>query len=106
MARSLFLPIIIGAFALPTAGSGYAEPGKEATRTAGQQAVGLDDVIGVATQEADGTILLQLRAEGPDGAIGDGLLRYPPADKDYAMIARHVGPILKGGSVPVRPFTP
>lgn len=104
MARSLFLPIIIGALTLSAASSGYAEPGKEATRTAKRQAVGLDDVIGVATQEADGTIVLQLRAEGPDGAIGDGLSRYPPGDKDYAMVASHVGPIPKGGSVPVRPF--
>lgn len=60
--------------------------------------------IGVATQEADGTIVLQLRAEGTDGAIGDAQFRYPPTHKDYQMIARHVGQIPKGGSVSVKPF--
>ena len=60
--------------------------------------------IGVATQEPDGTIVLQLRAEGADGATGDAQFRYPPAHKDYQMIVRHVGPIPKGGSVPVKPF--
>jgi hypothetical protein len=60
--------------------------------------------IGVATQEADGTIVLQLRAEQDGGGMGDAQFRYAPTDKDYAMIARHVGPIPRGGSVPVRPF--
>ena len=60
--------------------------------------------IGMATQEADGTIVLILRAEGENGEIGDAQFRYPPGDKDYAMIAKHVGPIPKGGSVLVKPF--
>lgn len=60
--------------------------------------------IGVATQEADGTIVLQLRAEQEGGSVGDAQFRYTPTDKDYAMIARHVGPIPRGGSVPVKPF--
>lgn len=60
--------------------------------------------IGTATQEADGTIVLQLRAEGAGGMIGDAQFRYPPTHKDYQMIVRHVGPIPKGGSVPVKPF--
>jgi hypothetical protein len=60
--------------------------------------------IGMATQEADGTIVLTLRADGPAGAAGDAQFRYPPADKDYRMIQAHVGPIPAGKSVPVRPF--
>jgi hypothetical protein len=60
--------------------------------------------IGTASQEADGTIVLMLRAEGAGGALGDAQMRYAPTDKDYAMVARHVGPIPKGGSVPVKPF--
>jgi hypothetical protein len=60
--------------------------------------------IGVATQEPDGTILLQLRAASDGDAVGDALVRYPPNDVNYTKIARHVGPIPRGGSVPVRPF--
>jgi hypothetical protein len=60
--------------------------------------------IGVATQEADGTIVLQLRTPKGSGMVGDALVRYPPGDPNYQSIARHVGPIPRGGSVPVRPF--
>lgn len=59
--------------------------------------------IGTATQEADGTIVLMLRATGPD-AIGDAQFRYPPTHAQYAMIKAHVGPIAPGKSVMVRPF--
>ena len=62
-----------------------------------------EDNIGVATQEADGTIVLQLRASGA-GAVGDGLLRYPPTHPNYAEVKAHVGPIPPGKSVPVKPF--
>lgn len=60
--------------------------------------------IGVATQEADGTIVLELRATTDDGTIGDALIRYPPGDPNYAIVAKHVGPIPPGGSVFVRPY--
>lgn len=62
------------------------------------------ETIGMAQKEADGTIVLTLRAEGADGEVGDAQFRYPPGDKDYDMISRHVGPIPPGGDVPVRPF--
>jgi hypothetical protein len=68
---------------------------------AGSQRSAVADAIGVATQEADGTIVLALRAPG---SVGDAQLRYPPSHPDYAMIKAHVGPIPSGGSVPVRPF--
>lgn len=69
------------------------------------QAVTTDgaESIGIATQEADGTIVLQLRASG-GGAVGDGLLRYPPNHPNYAEVKAHVGPIPTGKSVPVKPF--
>ncbi|MGU3664923.1 hypothetical protein ACLBX9_12120 [Methylobacterium sp. A49B] len=60
--------------------------------------------VGVASREADGSIVLTLRAEGPDGLIGDARFRYTPDDPNYGLIARHVGPIPLGGTVPVRPF--
>lgn len=62
------------------------------------------ETIGIATQEADGTIVLQLRATGPAGAVGDGLMRYPPNHPNYEEVKAHVGPIPAGKSVPVKPF--
>ena len=63
-----------------------------------------DDTVGSATSEADGSIVLTLRATGWGSLIGDARIRYTPADPNYGMIARHVGPIAPGASVPVRPF--
>ena len=60
------------------------------------------ETIGVASQEADGTIVLTLRATG--AGTGDGLLRYPPSHPQYAAVKAHVGPIPPSGSVPVKPF--
>lgn len=60
--------------------------------------------IGSATQEADGTIVLNLRATGAGGAVGDGQFRYPPNHPQYATIKAHVGDIPKNGSVLVKPF--
>jgi hypothetical protein len=60
--------------------------------------------IGVATMQPDGTILLQLRAEGPGGLEGDALLTYPPADPDYANVLQHLGGLAPGQSKPVPPW--
>lgn len=60
--------------------------------------------IGTASEEADGTLVLMLRAAGPGGAVGDGVKRYSPGDPNYEAVRRHVGPIPKGKSVSVRPF--
>jgi hypothetical protein len=57
--------------------------------------------IGVATMEKDGTIVLQLRAEG-GGALGDALLRYPIDHARYAEILRHLGGLEPGQSKPLR----
>jgi hypothetical protein len=54
---------------------------------------------------ADGTIVLQLRAEGP-GVTGDALLTYPPSHKDYQMVLKHLGGMKPGDIKPVAPFPP
>ena len=60
--------------------------------------------IGTATMEDDGTIVLQLRAEGPNGLIGDALFRYPKTHADYEMVLAHVGGLKPGESKPVPPW--
>jgi hypothetical protein len=59
--------------------------------------------IGQATMEADGTIVLMLRAEGPM-VMGDALLRYPPGDKDYENVKKHIGGLEPGQSKAVPPW--
>jgi hypothetical protein len=63
-----------------------------------------DDPIGVATMEGDGTIVLQLRAEGPGGQRGDALFRYPKGHPEYDQVLRHLGGLKKGESKPVPPW--
>ncbi len=53
---------------------------------------------------ADGTISLQLRAEGPGGAVGDALLVYPPSHPQYREILAHLGGLSPGESKPVPPW--
>ncbi len=62
------------------------------------------DSIGSASMEKDGTIILQLRAEGPKGSIGDALLRYPPTHAEYNNILRHLGGLKKGEMKRVPPW--
>jgi hypothetical protein len=45
--------------------------------------------IGVAWMEPDGTIRMNLRAEGPGGTVGLGRLECAPSDKNYANILAH-----------------
>ena len=59
--------------------------------------------MGVATQELDGTIVMQLRVD-QGGSVGDGLVRYKPDDPNYDAVSKHLGPIPHGGSVAVKPF--
>ena len=60
--------------------------------------------IGTATMLADGTILLQLRAEVPGGVLGDALLRYAPGNPDYRAVRDHLPALRPGGTVVVPPF--
>ncbi len=60
--------------------------------------------IGLATMEEDGTIVLQLRAEGAGGELGDALLRYAPGHPQYEGILKHLGGLERGQSKPVPPW--
>ncbi|MDP2996135.1 MAG: WG repeat-containing protein [Bryobacterales bacterium] len=60
--------------------------------------------IGSAWMEADGTIVLQLRAEGPGPAVGDALLRYPKTHPRYNSVLRHLGGLKAGERKPVPPW--
>lgn len=60
--------------------------------------------IGTATMEKDGAIVLRLGAYGPNGTVGDGVLRYAPGQRDFAAIAAHVGPLKPGETVAVCPW--
>lgn len=59
--------------------------------------------IGVATMDADGTIVLQLRAN--DGGVrGESRLTYPRTHKDYDAILKHLGGLRPGETKPVPPW--
>lgn len=60
--------------------------------------------IGSATMQPDGTIVLQLRAGGGGGPVGDGRFSYPPGHPQYSMILRHLGGLRPGETRPVPPF--
>lgn len=62
------------------------------------------DSIGVATMQADGTIILDLRATDGAGAIGDARLVYGKDHEDYQMVLDHLGGLAPGESKPVPPF--
>lgn len=62
----------------------------------------MNETIGVATLLDDGTLVLDLRAEG--AGLGDARFTYPPSDPQYAQIKAHVGEVKVGQSVMVRPF--
>ena len=60
--------------------------------------------IGTATMEADGTLILDLRAEGEKGMVGIARLVYPRTSPDYDDVLRHVGPIKPGEQKLVAPW--
>jgi hypothetical protein len=60
--------------------------------------------IGVATMKEDGTIVLDLRAEGAGGVLGDARMTYPPGHAQYADVLRHLGGLKRGESKPVPPW--
>jgi len=66
-------------------------------------ATGQTESIGSATMQADGTIVLQLRAQtGP--TVGDAQFLYPPSHPQYQQILDHVGGLKPGESKPVPPW--
>lgn len=61
--------------------------------------------IGSARMRADGTIVLQLRAEDPaSGAIGDAELEYPPGHPQYKEVLEHLAGLKPGEEKPVPPW--
>lgn len=60
--------------------------------------------IGSATMRSDGTIVLMLRAEGPDGIIGDSLVTYSPGDPYYKAVLEHLCGLKPGQSKQVPPW--
>ena len=66
----------------------------EVTEDAGQS-------IGVARLDEEGNLVLQLRAEGPDGVVGDSLFQFPPTHKKYQYWLDRVGGLEPGESKPV-----
>lgn len=59
--------------------------------------------IGTARMEADGTLVLLLRAT-TGGGTGEGRFVYPPSHPQYRKILDHVGPIKPGEEKSVAPF--
>nr|WP_314464307.1 DUF1353 domain-containing protein [uncultured Novosphingobium sp.] len=53
-----------------------------------------DAPLGTIVREASGTLHLDLRAEGPGGAIGHAMLTIPPGGKGYSALAKTVGTIV------------
>ena len=60
--------------------------------------------IGVATMEQNGTIVLDLRGEGPGRQVGHGRITYPPDHRDYRAVLDHLGGLQPGERKPVPPW--
>ncbi|RYE60508.1 MAG: hypothetical protein EOP20_02320 [Hyphomicrobiales bacterium] len=60
--------------------------------------------IGTAMITVDGTIVLNLRSQDSAGMIAEGLFSYAPGDPNYTAVLRHIGRIVPGETVWVRPF--
>jgi hypothetical protein len=69
-----------------------------------QTAKPAEESIGVARMRADGTIVLELRARGPGGTTGHGMLEYPPGHPRYREVLRHLGGMKPGEVKNVPPF--
>jgi hypothetical protein len=63
-----------------------------------------DRPIGMASMKADGTIVLDLRAESPEGDHGLALFEYPPSHPEYGEILDHLGGLQPGESKLVPPW--
>jgi hypothetical protein len=60
--------------------------------------------IGMATMDANRNIILDLRAEDGQGAVGISRLVYPPSHKQYAAILTHLDGLQPGENKPVAPW--
>lgn len=59
--------------------------------------------IGSSMMLQDGTLVLDLRAEG-GGPIGEARFVYPPSHADYSAVLKHLGGLTPGQSKPVPPW--
>lgn len=60
--------------------------------------------IGSARMEADGTLVLDLRAEDGAGTVGHAQLRYPKGHAQYQEVLDHIGGLTPGQEKPVPPW--
>jgi hypothetical protein len=81
-----------------------AEPATAAASEAEPEKAAVVESIGSATMKEDGTLVLQLRAEGEGGMIGDAYITYAPDDERYADTLEHLGGLAPGESKPVPPW--
>lgn len=79
------------------------EPSKPASQAKRERDMNADASIGVATMQSDGTIVLELRAEGPD-IRGDARIVYPKDHPQYKSVLEHLGGLEPGQSKPVPPW--
>ena len=104
--KRLITVIFFGLFSLLACGRGGG--GFEAEGTVGRTVAPSDlkeeNSIGSARMEQDGTIVLRLRAESSDEAIGDALLRFPPGHPKYEQLLKHLGGLEKGQNKSVPPW--
>lgn len=100
-ANALWALLLAASVTAPGCGSKDAS-GDSAAAKSGESAEA--DSIGSATMKDDGTILLQLRAEGPGGMLGDALVVYKPDDPKYQEILDHLGGLKPGEEKPVPPW--
>lgn len=93
------------ATAATTAAPSQPPPSTPPPSTAAQPAgsAGAEAPIGTATMEPDGTIVLNLRAEGP-GVVGHGQMRYPKSHAEYDKVLKHLGGLKPGENKAVPPF--
>jgi hypothetical protein len=83
-------------------GAPAAEQGDTTSQATAPKA--LQEPIGVAWMEADGTLVIELFRTG-DGQYAHALWRYPKSAPDYQKMLDHIGPLTPDGKrVPVMPW--
>ena len=60
--------------------------------------------IGSAQMLPDGTLVLDLRAEGAGGKVGDSRLTYAKDHPNYSEVLAHLGGMKPGEVKPVPPW--
>jgi hypothetical protein len=87
----------------PTTSGDAAAGGLPGRTTSGRAMSEEQKSIGQATMTDDGTIVLDLRAEGP-GMRGDARFTYPKTHPQYQKVLEHLGGLKPGEKKPVPPW--